>query len=88
MQSVPISSFKYYLVGLILGSVNIQGNKNKLTDIGESAPRFLSRKKDAESIDATASIIGLDCSDDEIFIGGSDDQTLPFIMKMPKLHFT
>lgn len=87
MQSVPISSFKYYLVGLIIGSVNIQGNKNKLTDIGESAPRFLSRKKDTESNDA-ASIIGLDCSDDEIFIGGSDDQTLPFIMKMPKLHFT
>lgn len=34
------------------------------------------------------SIMGLDCSDDEKLIGGSDDQTLPFIIKMPKLNFT
>lgn len=49
----------------------------KHTDIGESAPRLRSRKKEAESSDATAKIIGLVGTDD-MFIGGSEDHTLPF----------
>lgn len=36
---------------------------------------LLSRKKDAESIEATVRMMGLDLSE-EILIGGSDDQTL------------
>jgi len=50
-----------------------------LTEIGESAPRLLSRKKEAESIEATANIMGLDGFEDEMLIGGRDDQTLSFI---------
>lgn len=51
----------------------------ELTEIGDSAPKFLSRKNEAESIDATVNIIGLEWFVDELLIGGSDDQTLPFI---------
>lgn len=54
----------------------------QLTDIGESAPKLLSRKNEAESIDATVNITGFDWSEDT-FIGGSDDQTLPFTFKIP-----
>lgn len=50
-----------------------------LTEIGESAPRFLSRKNEAESIDATVNIRGLEGFEDEMLIGGRDDQTLPSI---------
>ena len=50
-----------------------------LTEIGESAPRLLSRKNEAESIDATVNKMGLDCCKDEMLIGGRDDQTLPSI---------
>jgi hypothetical protein len=32
----------------------------ELTEIGDSAPKFLSRKNEAESIDATVNIIGLE----------------------------
>lgn len=56
----------------------------ELTDIGESAPRLLSRKNEAESIDATVNMTGFDWSEEETFIGGSDDQTLPFIFKIQK----
>jgi hypothetical protein len=49
--------------------------------MGESAPRLLSRKNEAESIDATVSIIGLDWSDEETLIGGRDDQTLPLTIE-------
>lgn len=52
---------------------------SKLTDIGESAPMLLSRKNEAESIDATVKITGFPWSDDEVLIGWSADQTLPFI---------
>lgn len=52
---------------------------SELTDIGESAPRLLSRKKDAESIDATNNIMGLDWYDNDILIGGREDQTLSII---------
>lgn len=52
--------------------------KNKLTDNGESAPILLSRKNDAESIEAITNKIGFGGFTDETFIGGSDDQTLPF----------
>lgn len=54
-------------------------NAHALTEIGESAPRLLSRKNEEESIDATVNIMGLDCSLDELLIGGRDDQTLPSI---------
>lgn len=57
----------------------------KLTDIGESAPRLLSRKNEAESIDATVNIMGLLLSE-EVLIGGSDDQTLPFIITVKSLN--
>lgn len=50
----------------------------KLTERGDSAPRFLSRKNDAESMDAMASIIGFDWLAFETLIGGSEDQTLYF----------
>lgn len=58
----------------------------KPTDIGESAPRLLSRKNEAESIDATVNIMGFPWSE-EVLIGGSDDQTLPFIITIQKLKF-
>lgn len=58
----------------------------KLTDIGESAPRLLSRKNDAASIEATVSIMGLDWFEDELLIGGTADQTLPFIIRMNKIR--
>jgi len=38
----------------------------------------LSRKKEAESMDATTNIIGFVASEEAPFKGGSDDQTLPF----------
>lgn len=50
--------------------------KKQLTDIGESAPILLSRKKEAVSIEATINITGFAFSDDEMAIGGSADQTL------------
>lgn len=53
--------------------------------MGESAPRLLSRKNEAASIVATANITGLGLPDDETLIGGSDDQTLPFITKIAKI---
>jgi hypothetical protein len=53
--------------------------------MGESAPMLLSRKNEAESIDATVSITGLDWSDEETLIGGRDDQTLPFTIEKQKL---
>lgn len=56
--------------------------KKLLTDIGESAPRLLSRKKEAESIDAIVNMIGFDLCEDEEFIGGSADQTLSFKLKI------
>lgn len=59
----------------------------KLTDIGDSAPRLLSRKNEAESIDATVKIIGFELSEDEILIGRSDDHTLPFIIRMWNVKF-
>ena len=49
--------------------------------MGESAPRLLSRKKEAESIDATVNIMDFDFSEKEVSIGGSADQTLPFKSK-------
>lgn len=58
-------------------SNDITIHKKEPTDMGESAPILLSRKKDAESIEATANITGLDFSEDKL-IGGSADQTLPF----------
>ena len=58
----------------------------ELTDIGESAPRLLSRKNDAASIEATVSIMGLGWFEDELLIGGSADQTLPFMIKMNKIR--
>lgn len=58
----------------------------ELTDIGESAPRLLSLKNDAASIEATVSIMGLRCFEDELLIGGSADQTLPFMIKMNKIR--
>lgn len=59
---------------------------SELTDIGESAPRLLSRKKDAESIDATNNIMGLDQYDNDILIGGREDQTLSIIRQYIKLE--
>lgn len=60
-----------------------KSNKSQdLTDIGESAPKLLSRKNDAESMDATVSTIGLRLLEDETSIGGSEDQTLYFITKI------
>lgn len=53
----------------------------ELTDMGDSAPRLLSRNNEAESIEATAKITGLGDSDDETLIGGRDDQTLPLKFK-------
>lgn len=50
----------------------------KLTEIEDSAPRLRSRKRDAESWDATTIIIGLRGSLEETFIGGKEDHTLPF----------
>lgn len=47
-----------------------------LTDIGDSAPKFLSRKNEAESIDATVNIIGLDWFEDESLIGGRDRKSV------------
>lgn len=44
--------------------------------MGESAPMLLSRKKEAESMEATVRMTGLDWSEEEVLIGGSDDQTL------------
>lgn len=32
-------------------------------------------------MDATVSITGLDCSEEETLIGGRDDQTLPFTIE-------
>lgn len=52
-----------------------------LTDIGDSAPRLLSRKNDAESIDVIVNIIGFAFGEDKILIGGSADQTLPFKLR-------
>ena len=42
----------------------------------------MSRKKDAESMEATANMIRLDDSEDKILIGGSADHTLPFILQI------
>lgn len=53
--------------------------------MGESAPRLLSRKKAAESIAATNNMMGLDWADAKILIGGSDDQTLPFIVMIREI---
>lgn len=46
---------------------------------------LLSRKKEAESMETSDSIMGLDWYDNEVLIGGSDDQTLPFIITIPKI---
>lgn len=56
--------------------IQIAFEKKQLTDIGESAPRLLSRKKEAASIEATVNIIGFAFFDDETIIGGNADQTL------------
>lgn len=53
-----------------------------LTDIGESAPKLLSRKNDAESMEAKVSTIGLRLLEEETLIGGSEDQTLSFKTKL------
>lgn len=65
-----ISEFAIKTIGIA-----IEGFQH--TDKGESAPGLLSRKKDAESMDATTNKIGLGCPD-VILIGGSEDKTLPF----------
>lgn len=62
--------------------------KLELTDKGESAPRPLSRKKEAESIVAIASIVGLAISEDDSMMGGRDDQTLPFISTNRNIRLT
>ena len=54
----------------------------ELTDKGESAPRLLSRKNEAESIDDTANTIGFSLLEAETFVVGRADQTLPFIFKL------
>lgn len=54
----------------------------ELTDKEDSAPRLLSRKNEAESIDATVNIIGFLLPEDEIFSAGRADQTLPFIFEL------
>lgn len=56
--------------------IQITFENKQLTDIGESAPMLTSRKKEAASIEATVNIIGFAFFDDEVFIGGSADQTL------------
>jgi len=57
-----------------------------LTEIGESAPRLLSRKNEAESMEATVNKMGLDCCKEEVLIGGRDDQTLPSIRNIHKIN--
>jgi hypothetical protein len=54
-------------------------NAVALTEIGESAPRLMSRKKEKESIEATVNIMGLGGFLDEMLTGGRDDQTLSSI---------
>lgn len=56
-------------------------NIDVLTDIGDSAPRLLSRKNDAVSMDVMVNKIGFAFGEDEILIGGSADQTLPFKLR-------
>lgn len=51
----------------------------KLTDKGDCAPKLLSRKNEAESIDATVNKMGFE---DETFVVGNADKTLPFIFKL------
>lgn len=45
----------------------------------------MSRKKEAESIEVTASIMGFDFCEDETLKGGRADKTLPFKIKKKTL---
>lgn len=56
----------------------------QLTDIGDSAPRFLSRKKEAESMDVITKTIGFGLGEEDKLIGGSADQTLPFKLNIQR----
>lgn len=68
---------------IVIRQANQKHNHNTeaLTDIGDSAPRLLSRKNDAESIDVIVNKIGFAFGEDKILIGGSADQTLPFKLR-------